>query len=351
VQVGDQRWRIIALALVRTATSSGDRALAAWGSLPDDFELDEIWGPELGRLLPAVGTRLTAAGSGDDALPRLAGAARKAWVEAQLESARWHRVVDALRTADVEVRIAGAGLLANVPWAYGGRPGERWTGDTRVVVRRRDVARAARALAAVDAMRRSDISIGRRAELLGGMPVQLDDDHWGELWWAPHPAWPVGSEQLEPGDVVSFAHHELAAVAAADVAVAACLDLEFVAPSLDRMFDLHRVVAATTAEVVAARGREVGAPGPVDRWLAVADRVGDHDDDRWIDHMIDTRSRRARARRAWAATSLRLGHGRAVVAAPRLLAERWHVDRVRQIPGAFAQRVGERTVGRVSRRG
>ena len=351
MQIGGPRWRRIAVGLLRTATSTGDAAVAGWASLPADFDLDEIWDPDLASLLGAAGRSLAGAGSDDPALPRLAGIARKNWVEHQLEIRNWSPVATALSASGLDVRVTGGALLANAEWAFGGAHGGRAAGDTRLVVRRTDALAAADVVAELGILHRSAVQVRRRAELHGGVTVQFSADRWGELAWAPSPWWPIAHDPLGDGDPVPLGTISLPGVRPHVAAVATSLDLEFGPSPLRALLDLHRMLAggAVLRADIDTLADEIGAVSPVSRAIALVDRLaGEVGDDHALAESIASlaASSRPTVRRSLAAASFRLGPGRMAVAAPRLLADRWRLDRTSQLPAAF----GSRVMQRVSRR-
>lgn len=87
--------------LLRTALMPADDARASWAQLRPGLNLDDIWDPEIHRLLPLVHQSLVDLGVDDPDLPRLRGLARRTWYENQLR----------LRgTAPVVARLEAAGM-------------------------------------------------------------------------------------------------------------------------------------------------------------------------------------------------------------------------------------------------
>lgn len=337
---GDARWRRIAATAIGTATSSGADALAAWDRRPDDFDLDEVWDADLLHTLGLAGQSLVRAGWDGPERARLAGLTRKNWVEHRIELARWAPIVNALASRGIDAWIAGGAALARAEWAYGDRPGERWAGDTTVAVRRSDAAAAASALGGLGAVARSRPRIERRVRLHGGMPVRLDDARWGQLAWAPSPHWPVADEPLTVGDAFDDGGVRANLVDRDVAVVAACLGAEFDGPSLGGVLDLHRMVIAGAAEPAIVRADSIGARSIVARWLDAVDRLDTDQSFDWLDDIVRTRRRRAVV--SLRAAAFRLGRAGVVRSSPDLLAERWGVERVTDLPVAFGSRVGER---------
>lgn len=340
----EQRRLELAAGLLRTATSTGDAAIAAWASLPDDFDLDEIWEPDLAGLLGSAGRALGGAGRDDPALPRLAGIARKNWVEHQLEIRNWSPVAAALRAIGLDVWVAGGALLADAEWAFGGARGERAAGDTRLVVRRADAIAAAGVVAQLGMLRRSAAQVRRRAELHGGVAIQFPGDRWGELAWAPSPWWPIAHDPLDGGGPVRFGTLSLPGVAPHVAAVAAALEVEFGTSPWRSLLDLHRMLASglLVRPDIERCADEIGATSPVVRSLAVVDLLDGDDGSDLAESLAAITSPRPTLRRHLEAAAFRLGAGRMVVAAPRLLADRWRLDRTSQLPAEFGSRVARR---------
>ena len=340
-----ERQRLVAL--VRAATSTGSDAVAAWATRPDDFDLDEIWDRELARLLPAIGIALADAGHDDPDLPRLRGMQRKAWVEHQLQAAALRPWLDVLEHAGVGVWLTGGALLARVPWAHGDAPGVRWADDTRLLVRPGDAERAHAALVAADATGRPTARVRRRLRLHAGLPVLLGE-RWTDLTWQPAPAIRSGSSWWSDGSTMPIGDRTVRALDPADAAVATCALAAsgVVGPSL--ALDLCRLAVdpAVDRDVAGEAALRAGVAGAVTTWFSLAERIRDHGDDGWVDHLVAPTGL-TRARTAWWTTTTRLGTARSVVAAPGLLAERWHLEHVHEIPAGFASRVADR----VRRRG
>jgi hypothetical protein len=340
-----ERRRLVAL--VRAATSTGAEAVAAWAGRPDDFDLDEIWTRELARLLPAIGCALTDAGHDDPDLPRLRGMQRKTWVEHQLQATALAPWLDVLDRSDVPVWITGGAALARASWAYGDTPGVRWADDTRLLVRHGDAERAHVALVAAGATPRPAARVRRRLRLHAGVPVLLGD-RWIELAWQPSPAMRPGSGWWSGGTTVPIGERRVRTLDAVDAAVATCALAASGATGPSLALDLCRFVADPSldrdaAEEAAARA---GVAGVVRTWSVLADRIRDHADDGWVERLVAPTGP-SRAGTAWWTTTSRLGTARAVAAGPALLAERWHLEHVHQLPAGFASRVVER----VRRRG
>lgn len=335
-----ERQRLVAL--VRTATSTGSDAVAAWHGLPVDFDLDEIWDRELARLLPAVGRSLRDAGYDDPVVPRLRGMQRKTWVEHQLLAASLAPWLDALAAAGVEVWPVGGALLAQVAWAHGDEPGIRWVDDTALAVRPHAAERAVAVLAAAGATTRAEPRVRRRLRLHAGLPVELDG-RWIDLVWQPAAALPASTEWWRSGSEVTLGERPVRALDPAVATVVSCLRLVSGPAGADTALDLCRLLRnpAIDRRDVDGFAAHAGATAAVEDARRLVARIGDHQDDEWVDRLRPQQGR-MRARAAWWTTSTRLGAGRAILAAPELLAERWHLDHVSGLPGAFVTRLGDR---------
>lgn len=101
-------------ALLRVALMSDDAAREAWRRIRPDLDLDDLWDPEVHRILPLVHAALVRLGEDDPDLPRLKGLARRTWYDNQV---RMRAVTPAL----VLLRDAGIPtmLLKGLPIALG----------------------------------------------------------------------------------------------------------------------------------------------------------------------------------------------------------------------------------------
>lgn len=71
-------------ALLLAGLAPDEEAARAWTRVRAGLDLDDIWDPEVHRLLPLVQNRLRAAGVDDPDMPRLQGLARRTWYENQV---------------------------------------------------------------------------------------------------------------------------------------------------------------------------------------------------------------------------------------------------------------------------
>ena len=335
-----ERQRLVAL--LRAATSSGADAVQAWRSLPPDFDLDEIWDRDLGRLLGSIGRNLADAGAEIPELPRLRGFQRKWWVEQQM-TARWlDEWVPVLTGAGIGAWVTGGLAWSVVGWGYADRPGVRWPDDTRLLVRRGDVADAQHALTAAGASGLPSDRLARRIRLHAETPLRLGD-RWTSLGWLPSPGLAQAVEWWEDTTDIEIGRCRVGALDQASAFVARCGDLEAGIGGASGLVDLcrvHRGGVFDSAAVEAVAERWL-LSRTVRRWSAIVDRVLDHHDEGWVD-AIAPAGQVARGARAWRTTASRLGRRQAVVAGPDLLAERWHLSGPRELPAGFADRVSQR---------
>jgi hypothetical protein len=82
-----------------------DQALEAWTRLRPMLDLDDIWDPEVHRILPLVQRRLREAGAMDPDLPRLHGLARRTWYENQLRIGETVPVIRELEDAGIPTML------------------------------------------------------------------------------------------------------------------------------------------------------------------------------------------------------------------------------------------------------
>jgi Uncharacterised nucleotidyltransferase len=128
--------------LLRAALLDGERAIAAWGSVRPELDLDD---PEFveQRLLPLVYRQLDRNGIDDRDLPRLRGIYRRTWYVNQLLLDRTKRALEVVREADADPLVVGSWEL---PALYYGDFGLRAVPRLSLLVRPELVSRAARAL-------------------------------------------------------------------------------------------------------------------------------------------------------------------------------------------------------------
>jgi hypothetical protein len=100
--------------MLRAALLPGDDARATWERLRTTLDLDDIWDPELHRLLPLVHQSLASLGVDDPDLPRLRGLARHTWYENQLRLRGIAPVIARLEAAGIPTL-----LLKGLPLAIG----------------------------------------------------------------------------------------------------------------------------------------------------------------------------------------------------------------------------------------
>ncbi|MDQ1431290.1 MAG: hypothetical protein QOF40_1892 [Actinomycetota bacterium] len=99
-------------ALLRAALCDGDTAASAWHGLRRDFVIDDVWDPEVHRLLPLVHHNLTAAGVEDPDFARMRGIQRRTWFQNQQRIHGIKPVLAQLQAAGVQTL-----LLKGVPLA------------------------------------------------------------------------------------------------------------------------------------------------------------------------------------------------------------------------------------------
>ena len=100
--------------MLQAALLPADEARASWARLRPGLNLDDIWDPELHRLLPLVHRSLTSLGVDDPDLPRLRGLARRTWYENQLRLRGIAPVIARLEAAGIPTL-----LLKGLPMALG----------------------------------------------------------------------------------------------------------------------------------------------------------------------------------------------------------------------------------------
>lgn len=329
-------------ALLRAATATGPAAIDAWESLPDDFDLDEIWDRELGRLLPSIGRNLADAGADVPEMPRLRGAQRKWWVEQQL-TARWlAEPLAVLTDAGVDVILAGGAAWSATEWGHVDRPGTRWPDDSHLLVRPDDALRAHALLVDAGAEGRPVERVERRLRLHADTPLRIEE-RWSTLAWLPTPVLQRGIEWWTDTEGIVFGERRGRVLDLPAAFVARCGDLAAGIDGPSALVDLCRARQSpafdrSAVDTVAGRW----CLGDVaEHWATVVEQVLDPSDDRWIDAVVPP-GRFATARRSWTTTACRLGRRRALRSGPELLAERWHLSSTRDLPAGLAHRVRER---------
>jgi hypothetical protein len=107
---------------LRAALRPGDEGVAAWATLRDVLDLDDIWDPDIHRLLPLVYVNLRDAGVDDPDLPRLKGLYRRTWYLNQLKLAEARPWLELLQGEGIDTL-----LLKGVPLGleYYGDLGQR----------------------------------------------------------------------------------------------------------------------------------------------------------------------------------------------------------------------------------
>jgi glycosyltransferase involved in cell wall biosynthesis len=117
--------------VLRAALTPGARGVEAWRAIRGDLDLDDIWDPEIHRLLPLVYVNLAAAGVADPDLPRLKGLYRRTWYMNQLRLAEARPWLELLAGEGI-----GTLLLKGVPLGlhYYGDLGQRPMNDVDVLV-------------------------------------------------------------------------------------------------------------------------------------------------------------------------------------------------------------------------
>jgi hypothetical protein len=118
-------------AMLRVALCEPEIAASEWAALRRGLELDDLWDPELQRLLPLVLRNLQTAGADDPDFPRMKGIQRRTWFENQRRIHGVKPVLAQLHDAGVETL-----LLKGVPLAlqYYGEVGLRPMADVDVLV-------------------------------------------------------------------------------------------------------------------------------------------------------------------------------------------------------------------------
>jgi hypothetical protein len=89
--------------VLRAALCDPDTATREWRALRDHLVLDDMWDPEIHRLLPLVRQNLVAAGIDDDDFPRMRGIQRRTWFENQRRIHAVLPVLEELQRAGVEL--------------------------------------------------------------------------------------------------------------------------------------------------------------------------------------------------------------------------------------------------------
>ncbi len=97
-------------AFLRAALLDADGAADEWRALRRDLDFDDLWDPEIQRLLPLVYRNLRAAGVDDPDFPRMKGIQRRAWFENQKRMHEVKPVLEQLHAAGVDTL-----LLKGVP--------------------------------------------------------------------------------------------------------------------------------------------------------------------------------------------------------------------------------------------
>lgn len=100
-------------AILRVALCDVGTAAREWRALRPDLVIDDIWDPEVHRLLPLVYRNLRAAGVEDPDLPRLKGIQRRTWSDNQRRIHGIAPVIAQLQDAGVPTL-----LLKGVPLAF-----------------------------------------------------------------------------------------------------------------------------------------------------------------------------------------------------------------------------------------
>jgi len=349
----DPRSAVLDAALVRAALWRGDDAVRAWAQRPDDFDLDEIWNPGRHCLLGQIGVNLSAAGCDDAEVPRLAGIARKQWVEHQLTGRRLAPLADALDRADIDVWLVGGGAIGRAAWGYGGELAARFAGDTRLVVGRAAAVEAISVLAEHGARFPEPVRTERRVEWYTSVGFQLADETWTELHWGPSKYVDLPIERTDPGEFVELGGVSVGTLSPELTLVMVCVDsvLSTEYRGLAWLVDVDRLVSGGCNLGRAADLAEAsGFADVVKRRLSVyraARELGS--DVGWLDECPVTSSVGDRLRADL--QSFCPGRSRAVrlAGAGEFLADRWMLDSARQVPGAAARRVRLRTGRRLGR--
>jgi hypothetical protein len=90
-------------ALLRAALCDGDAATREWRALRNDLVLDEVWDPEIHRLLPLVRHNLVEAGIDDVDFARIRGIQRRTWFENQRRIHAVVPILEQLQRAGIEL--------------------------------------------------------------------------------------------------------------------------------------------------------------------------------------------------------------------------------------------------------
>ena len=99
--------------LLLAALAPDDEAARAWSRVRSQLDLDDIWDPEVHRLLPLVQNRLRAAGVDDPDMPRLQGVARRTWYENQVLARKTAPLIALLEREGIATM-----LLKGMPLAF-----------------------------------------------------------------------------------------------------------------------------------------------------------------------------------------------------------------------------------------
>jgi hypothetical protein len=167
-------------ALLRTALCEPDTAVREWRALRAGLVIDDLWDPEIHRLLPLVYQNLRAAGVDDPDFPRMKGIQRRTWFENQRRVHAVKPVLTQLHEAGVETM-----LLKGLPLAllYYRDLGARPMADVDVLIRFADFDRA---LDVLEADGWSDVLVlprDRRRRMYHGAGLTHPDGRALDVHW------------------------------------------------------------------------------------------------------------------------------------------------------------------------
>jgi GT2 family glycosyltransferase len=363
----------LAEGLLRAAILPPDDAAAAWAAIRSQLVLDDLWDPEVHRLLPLVHANLRDVVVDDPDLPRLKGLHRRTWYENQLALHHVRPALDELHGAGITVLFLKGAPLA---LQHYGDLGLRPMADIDILVPWDEAARALDVLEHagwVDTGGRSRAQLFQRYHGSG-----LEHPDGGQL----DVHWHLGTPLLLPDDERA-SNDDFWAAAVPFVAPAHGIDALTLCPT-DML--LHVIAhglwagSASTVRWVADARVVIGAGDAID-WPRLVDQatrrriaplVGDAL--RYLAEVVDApvpaqvvdelrasqTTRRERGllralagsssgpavpggvthlRAYWAYTRLKWGPARAARELPAFIADVWGLERTRDIPAAAATRV------------
>jgi GT2 family glycosyltransferase len=362
----------LAEGVLRTAVLAPEAAADEWAAVRPQLVLDDLWDPEVQRLLPLVHANLRDAGVDDPDLPRLMGLWRRTWYENQLALHRVRPALEELRSAGIPVLFLKGAPLA---LQHYGDLGLRPMADIDVLVPWDDAPRALDRLASagwVDLGGRSRAQLFRRYH---GSGLVHPDGGQLDLHWH------LGTPLLLPGDERASSD-DFWTAGVPFVVPAHGIDALTLCPTDMLLHVIAHGLWAGSASTVrwVADARVVIGAGDSIEWSRlvhqatrrrIAPLVGDAL--RYLVEVVDapvpaavitelrtsptTRRERgllralagssgpavpsglAHLRAYWAYTRLKWGPVRAARELPAFMADVWSLERTRDVPGAMASRV------------